>query len=320
MSFIPQAEVWDKRSNGIIEWQSVPELLIYAPDHSIAQRAANMILAAYALLEGQILVTDEITPLPLDLTELAALSNLERYREVNHMTTSYLAEAAALAANISHRRIYTYALFKYFQSLRVASVPWIDTDPRYGQKYRVEKEPFAHVLFSQAIILAYSCLEELGLEPRPSRDSPTFINGSVWNPQVKADLEARLKAAGVDIDDNFNWTLRGGPTRVERKGRKMSGKKASWATGEVRDKDIPIVDAIAQARWLRHRVSAHKLSDLTRSLTIYDVSNVQFLARRLILETLGQWQRIEKHWHYVAGRSSKRKAAKQEPKRSNLLE
>jgi hypothetical protein len=54
---------------------------------------------------------------------------------------------------------------------------------------------------------------------------------------------------------------------------------------------VSIVDAIAHASWLRSRVSAHKLKyEFARVLSVYDVSNAQFFARRLLLESLRLWR------------------------------
>lgn len=264
---------------------------MFAPDMLVAQRAGNLIVAAYALLDGQILFTDEVTALPVDTEELNTLPEFARYRKSQFATTSYLAKAAAIAAKISHRRAQTYALLKYFQSLKTASVPWIETHPHYGKKFSVEKDPYSHVLFAQAITAAYSCLEELGLEPRGSEKNPTFLPNQDWNPKVRENLEARLSAQGVDVGQDFPWLVRGAPTRIELRGRRLVGQKSSWSQFEVRDRDIQLIEAIARARWLRSRVSARKLSNLTGSLTIYDVLNVQNLARRLILEAAGEWPR-----------------------------
>ena len=52
---------------------------------------------------------------------------------------------------------------------------------------------------------------------------------------------------------------------------------------------VKLIDAIAYASWLRSSVSAHRISRLSKSLTVYDVANIQHLARRLLLETLGFW-------------------------------
>jgi len=70
-------------------------------------------------------------------------------------------------------------------------------------------------------------------------------------------------------------------------------QKAEWAGYKVRDVYLDIIEAIAYASWLRSKISAHRLSVLAKSLTICDVANVQQLARRLLLETLGFWHHYE---------------------------
>jgi len=52
-----------------------------------------------------------------------------------------------------------------------------------------------------------------------------------------------------------------------------------------------VIDAINYASFLRSSIAAHKSDpNMLRVLSIYDVANVQFLARRLILETMGFWR------------------------------
>jgi hypothetical protein len=60
------------------------------------------------------------------------------------------------------------------------------------------------------------------------------------------------------------------------------------------DSEIPVIDAIAYAEWLRSGVASHAVNDLTPVLSPYDVINVQHVARRLLLETLGFWRWSEK--------------------------
>jgi hypothetical protein len=67
-----------------------------------------------------------------------------------------------------------------------------------------------------------------------------------------------------------------------------------WARGPVRDGDTALIDAIAYADWLRDKAAAHAPGDLTEVLSPYDVTNVQYLARWLILERLGVWRLMKK--------------------------
>ena len=137
-------------------------------------------------------------------------------------------------------------------------------------------------------------MEDLGLNLRASAKNPSRIDGQ-WNPTVKSDLEARLRASGVVLDEKLLWTVRGPRRRIEKKRPFPDGEAAPWASQLVRDSDIPIVDAIAYAEWLRSAVAAHGVKDLTPSLSPYDVINVQHVARRLLLETLGFWRWWEEH-------------------------
>ena len=152
----------------------------------------------------------------------------------------------------------------------------------------------AHVFYANAIIQAYSVIEELSLEIRASNKKPSLVDG-IWNPDVKNNLEGRLTSAVIDLSEDLLWNLRETPTKIERKRKPPALKKAEWASYEVRDVYIKIIDAIAYASWLRSTISSHKLSKLAKSLTIYDAANVQHLARRLLPETLGFWRYHQKH-------------------------
>jgi hypothetical protein len=66
---------------------------------------------------------------------------------------------------------------------------------------------------------------------------------------------------------------------------------APWSAWRVRDDEMELVDAVALSSFLRSKISTHRANKrLLRVLSVYDVANVQFLARRLLLETLGFWK------------------------------
>ena len=150
-----------------------------------------------------------------------------------------------------------------------------------------------HVRCAYAIILAYSVLEEISLEMRASREAPSMVGGK-WNPKVKKELESRLTQAGIGLSETVLWTIRDTPTKIERTRSLDIRSKARWSNWKVRDSEVEIVDAIAYASWMRSKVSAHRLRELAQSLSYYDVSNIQHLARRLLLEVLGFW-RYQRH-------------------------
>jgi hypothetical protein len=209
---------------------------------------------------------------------------LEHYRRVLHAPD--LLNCAALAAKLSRRREWHYAAMKFWASYRVCGPEFFDFHPSSMMHRGVTGDPFAHIACAQAITSAYGVLEELGLELRASKSQPSKIKGA-WNPVVRSDLERRLGAAGINLQRPFNWVVRGSPTRIEIERPLPQGARAPWTFGALRDRSIDIVDAIAQASWLRSRVSAHRTSSLTMSLTEADVHNVQLLGRRLLLESIG---------------------------------
>jgi hypothetical protein len=172
-------------------------------------------------------------------------------------------------------------------------VHYSDLDPSRSRTIPKSDYPDHHIKFATSITLAYSAIEELGLEVRASQKNPSSINGQ-WNPPVLEDLECRLRNAHINLDELFYWNVRGAKTRLERdkpRQTRIPAKKAPWSRWDVRDRETHLTDAIAHASWLRSRISSHKLQyECVRVLSVYDVANVQDLARRLILETLGYWK------------------------------
>jgi len=194
--------------------------------------------------------------------------------------------ACFLATKAARRRKHQYALAILHRSMALHSNNPMQLDPASARHVRLSPNPADHVRLGYAIVTAYAVIEQLGLEVRASQSNPSFINGA-WNPNVRSELEARLKQAGIDLNDLAVWHLRGPRTRIENARGVRALRRANWAWGAVRDLEVEVVDAIAGASWLRSKVSAHRIGDLARSLSIYDVANVQYLARRLFLEVLG---------------------------------
>jgi hypothetical protein len=165
----------------------------------------------------------------------------------------------------------------------------MDLSPGYIPGAAVSRYPLDHVHFAYAIVVAYAVIEELGLDVQVPKGSYSVKEG-VWNPQVRQDLEQRLTSAGVDIHDTVPWLIRSTPTRVERRNSTPVGAKSKWSRGSVRDKNLNLIDAINYSSRLRSRVAAHRFSKPTSSLSQFDVANVQFVARRLLLESMGFWE------------------------------
>jgi hypothetical protein len=201
--------------------------------------------------------------------------------------------ACKIACKASYRRACSYSLFKYRLGISLFPIAPIDLDPSHSGYYPLSSFPLDHVSLAYAIIAFYSVIEELGLEVRASNKKPSFINGH-WNPVVRVDLESRLKKFGINIKETFDWILRSTPTKIERnlsKDKKLKkDTKSVWSRRRVRDVEIDVPDAILLVSNLRSKISSHKFDKSVSSISIYDVSNANFLARRLLLERLGFWR------------------------------
>ena len=267
------------------------EIVLHARTWFSAQRALDLIDGCHQLLRGdppvfpvQLIAHNKIEPEWMEPEQRATHA-----KEI-HSTTGFPL-ACSLAAKASHRRHWVYAVQKYKFSLSLYSVLHMDMEPWKARHLAVSSFPSDHIMFSHAIISAYSVVEELNLKVGASQGRPSRINGQ-WNPAVKADLEKRLKASGVDVSEPILWMMRGPRRKIESKRTLPPGDMAPWSARIVRDSEIPIIDAVAYAEWLRSCVASHGAKDLTSVLSPYDVANVQHVARRLLLESLGFWR-----WH-----------------------
>jgi hypothetical protein len=195
-----------------------------------------------------------------------------------------------LAVKAARRRSQVYALSKLWLSYQVFSIHSIDLDPSHSARIPKSLNPVDHVSYATAIVLAYAAIEELGLEVRASKEQPSTISGA-WNPVVKLDLENRLRAAGIGLAELYDWQVRGPRTKLEAERPPRKVRRSPWSRWDVRDVEVALVDAIAHVSWLRSKVSAHRMKyEFARALSVYDVANAQYLARRLFLESLGFWR------------------------------
>jgi hypothetical protein len=269
------------------------EVAIEARDDGAARRVALMLDAAVLCLDGSTVLSwfggrNELKKITQPLRGLArADSGAAEPRA----TCSYfdIPLACQLARNTTRRRARMYALSKLWLSFQIFSVDPMDLDPSHSATIPKSLNPVDQVSYATAIVLAYSVIEELGLGIRASAQRPSTVNGA-WNPEVKEELEVRLRAAEIDTAENYDWQIRGSKTKLEHERPARKIKRSPWAKWYVRDVEVALVDAIAHVSWLRSKVSAHRTKyELARVLSVYDVANAQFLARRLFLESGGFW-------------------------------
>jgi hypothetical protein len=265
------------------------EVVLYAATWPSAQRALGLIQACHLLLCGDppVFSANLVAHNDIEPEWMRAEQRIAQTKEM--WSTGGIPIACAIAAKVSRRRQWIYAVTKYKFSLDIFSLQHIDLEPWKAPHLPISSFPADHVAFCHSIISAYSAIEDLKLTLRASAKRPSRINGR-WNPAVKSDLEERLAEARIDIREPVLWTVRGPQRRIERRRSFPDGSKAPWSAWIVRDTEIPIVDAIAYAEWLRSWVASHAVNDLTAALSPYDVINVQHVSRRLLLETLGFWR------------------------------
>lgn len=277
--------------DGVYTVVHAPEIVIRSRGRVDAQNALDLIGAAIAVWYGEC-YTDYLVALPLEDNDYSGLDEYD-YAQLKtrrlHSAGGGYATAAAFAAKCTNKKRWTYALLKLWLSIKIYGDDWRRFDPSLGSSPYQDKNPLNFITYSQSIISAYSCIEELGLQINANSKNPSMIDG-VWNPVVLQDLQNRLSSCGVDQDEKFVWVLRNTPSRVERRHPPPKGGRASWANSSIRDRLIRVEDAILYASRLRSRLSAHRVSSETKSLSPIEVHNVQMIARRLLLESLGYWR------------------------------
>lgn len=272
------------------------QIIIESASETTAERVASLIRCGSLLGYPDLLQhggAEGIYPIgDVQSKALRASALASRFREA---TAGHVGcHAAAAAWDFRGDR---YALEKYHLSLQLDWFSPHSANPVYGQKFpNSYKEYSYHVRATMAIVAAYSVIEELGLEPRSSDKNPRFIRDPKqrWNPSVLANLNQRLATEGIDPEDDFIWVLRGVPTRIEREQRPKLGKPSKlYRRHDVRDRQMKIADALHYASWLRNFVAAHKLRDISSSVSPYDVFNVQGIARRVLLGKLRLWGKFQ---------------------------
>jgi len=265
------------------------EVFILTKSEPVARRVASRVVEAMTLLNGSsVLIPDLSDALDLQPDRAHKVKRLH----VGYWSMDGFPLACRIVARLSHSLRHQYALAKFKLSSEYASFAWIDLDPSHSETIPRWHRAEDHVRLATAIVLAYSVLEELGLEVRASAKNPSSINGQ-WNPVVRKELEDRLERAGIDHSDPVVWNVRGGKSQLEAERPQYlytKTKRTPWTRWSIRDRLVEIVDAIGHASFLRSKVSSHRLKpSWVRMLSAYDVANVQHLARRLFLGTLGYW-------------------------------
>jgi hypothetical protein len=177
-------------------------------------------------------------------------------------------------------------LAKYHLSQTLYAVHFFDLEPNRAQHLALSRLPDIQLRIANAIVAAYGVLEDLGVEIRASKEKPARLPNGQWNPEVRQPLEARLLAAGVDVNQPLLWTIRGSRRRLEAERPIPSRGKYPWSRGWIRDCQVAPIDAVAHVSWLRSKVASHGFKSLVKGLSPYDAFNAQHLAARVLLALL----------------------------------
>lgn len=273
------------------------EVVIFSETKEKEQRAANLIHAARLLLDASNFLS-HIHPgdhAPIYAANVNCATNLElgesEFLKHQYVQTMNIPLACLVAARASLGVQFVYALARLRLSFETFSIPFIELDPSHSENVPKSVLLEDHVRLAFAMVAAYACIEELGLEMRASSTRPSKMADGSWNQVVKDELESRLRRSHINLKERSLWNLRGPQTRIERKRTPIIIQKAAWARYQVRDGEMEVIDAIHYLSSLRSWVAAHKTDKrMLRVLSVYDVANAQFLARRLLLERMGFWR------------------------------
>lgn len=282
---------------GLRDGEKYGQVLVFEAGQDEADNAIELIRAANLILEGS---PNQFSPsglgieIPDDPTEREELFELV-FRKTGFFEQftfrHTLPVAVAVAAKAWSDSSIIYAIHKLAQSIMTESVSVHSMHPRHGQVFEKHSSNYSsHVGTSIAINLAYSAIQELGLDVRSSAKNQRWSNNKdfVWNHNVLEDLKTRLKDAGIDSDRTIDWVVRGEKSEVEV--HPIRDSLAAYSDGGiVRDLELSLPDAINRCEYLRNFMTAHAFGSSTPQLGPYEVYNTQQVARFLMLSKCGLW-------------------------------
>lgn len=267
------------------------ELLIFAKNDSTADEVFEILRGAILLqypLISRLPSFSEVVPVEFSTFLLKC------YKIDYCIDTIY--EVCKMMSRAWDDEIIKYSILKYTFSLSQDSISPHSAHPYYGQVFSIEERQKSYqVRAAYAFLSAFSIIEELNLEIRSSSIKPRFINNnSEWNPVVKEDICNRLEKIGITESNSFTWTIRGKSQQLVDKVKPNFGTVVYYTdSGEVRDLNFKIYDAIHIASYIRNYYLAHKFAKIVNLINPYDTYNIQMLSRRLILSKLGFWKRLD---------------------------
>ncbi|MBL7854802.1 MAG: hypothetical protein JNL17_10405 [Cyclobacteriaceae bacterium] len=283
---------YSQRFNGL-------EFIIVTDTFEKAQNLLFNVLCAAAVIEGKVTWSDE-PHYPHEYGTIDKYDNLNPDGPpILGFSSNSIPEYFYLAILASKDYKLENAIIKFQISTQLYSMH--NMDLQGGIDWKTTDYPFIQMRFAYAIISAFSVVEELGLSVnvKVSPSGRSKLDGGEWDEKVLNDLTGRLINTGINLNENISWMIRGEATKTERVRPIKVIKKADWAHHEsheygdllkVEDGFVSIPDAINHISFLRSKISSHAVGRRIMDLSVFDVANAQFLARRLILERAKIWK------------------------------
>ncbi len=278
------------------KWKGL-EFILNADSPEIAQNVLFNVLCSAAVIKGTVSWSNEVH-YPHEFGTIDEIHEIDSFiRPVKGFSDVSIPSYFYLASLASRDNNLTNSIVKYQLSTEIYSQHYIDLQE--GLNWKTTDFNFIQIRFAYAIIAAYSIIEELGLDINASTDKPSKLENGDWNPVVLENLVNRLKNSNINIQKDISWMIRGYETEIEKKRPIKITRVAEWSDPtdsehdfikKVKDGYVYLPDAINHISFLRSSISSHKVGEKIKNLSVYDVFNAQFLARRLILEKVGLWK------------------------------
>ena len=260
-----------------------PEALIFAPNGALANEVLTHINAAMLLFNGYAPFEDDIVAQPDAYCSLDyPAGKQDVIAHGSAIATAGVYHSCRYVARIWEDERTRLALARLSHATKIVYHHWMDAAPSVSLFTDFNRTTFSFTAYALAITSAFSAIEELRLEPRHRPGEHVFKDGH-WNERVMTELRARMIESGIQPDQEVIWLARGAPTLVERRVAPPSGKRASWARWRIRDRLVPLSEAILLSARIRHRASSHATKAETRALTPADLVNVHSTCRAALL-------------------------------------
>ncbi len=291
--FITMEDIEDEKK-GTLRHLLKKEIIINTSSLKKAVEVSRLIYASLCLIDGcscpfLFLEQDKIPKvIPLDTDETDLTFN--DFMQESTITISEYPLAIKIACKVSRNKrdissllIYKTATCIHSNSIDVLD-PFITTERIKIPQYTDDK-----IRMGIAIVTYYSSIDNLGFAW--GGGSSVYGKSGKIHKENRSELYRRLKKIGIKNTDTISWNIRNKKTIVTKK-KGIKGFPVGYKLPYVLDRRYTFFNAIREISWLRSSVLAHKIDQrYLESISIYDVANANFLARRILLQKFGFWEK-----------------------------